>query len=177
RLRRPAAPAHRGPGAGLRRARRAAVRGPLRPHLGQRHPRVRVRLRRPRARRVRAAGPAGLPQRPVGPGRLGPLRQRHGHRLILRIPAPKEAALYQEGSRSFELDGVRVLEDSHDKQQWVYLATQVELGKTPDGSPAFSFIEYKPAAVAAGVKGGGYLTFRSQIVLPEATRQRILGRI
>ena len=85
--------------------------------------------------------------------------------------------MYQEGPRSFELDGVRVLEDSHDKKQWGYLATQVELGKTPDGSPAFSFIEYKPAAVAAGVKGGGYLSFRSQIVLPEATRQRILGRI
>jgi hypothetical protein len=85
--------------------------------------------------------------------------------------------MQQLGSRSFELDGVRVLEDSHDPQQWWYVATRVELGKAPDGSPAFSFIEYKDDARAAGVKGGGYLSFRSVVVLPEATRQRILGRI
>src|SRR4030095_7965596 len=70
-------------------------------------------------------------------------------------PGRKEAAMQQLGSRSFELEGARALEDSHDSSQWWYVATRVELGKAPDGSPDITFIEYEPAAVAAGGEGGG----------------------
>ena len=50
------------------------------------------------------------------------------------------------------------------------LATRVALDKRPDGSDAFSLLKWKPAAVQAGVKGGGFLMFQTVVTLPEATR-------
>ncbi|MGH3915436.1 MAG: hypothetical protein ACRDTC_18815, partial [Pseudonocardiaceae bacterium] len=85
--------------------------------------------------------------------------------------------MQQLGPPTFEVDGVTVLADHADRGQWWYLPTQVALGRRPDGTGDFSMIKYKPAAVAAGARGGGFLSFRSVLVLPEATRNRILGRI
>ena len=85
--------------------------------------------------------------------------------------------MLQLGSSSFEVDGVTVLSDHADTDQWWYLATRVALDKRPDGSPAFSLLKWKPAAVEAGVKGGGFLMFQAIVTLPAATRSKIMGRI
>ena len=85
--------------------------------------------------------------------------------------------MLQLGSSSFEVDGVTVLSDHADTDQWWYLATRVALDKRPDGSPAFSLLKWKPAAVEAGVKGGGFLMFQTIVTLPAATRSKITGRI
>ena len=85
--------------------------------------------------------------------------------------------MLQLGS-SFEIDGVTVFHDHADLLQFWYLATEVALGKRrSDSRPSLTFTKYKPAAVAAGVKGGGFLTFESVVVLPPATRNRIMGRL
>ncbi len=85
--------------------------------------------------------------------------------------------MLQLGTSMFEVDGVQVFADHADRDQFWYLAERVALGERPDGSPAFSLLKYKPAAVEAGVKGGGFLMFQTVVELPEETRNRILGRI
>jgi hypothetical protein len=85
--------------------------------------------------------------------------------------------MLQLGSSTFEVDGVTVFRDHAEPSQFWYLATRVALDKRPDGSDAFSLLKWKPAAVAAGVKGGGFLTFQTVVILPPATRAKIMGRI
>lgn len=85
--------------------------------------------------------------------------------------------MLQLGSTQFEVDGVTVFQDHADLAQFWYLANRVAIDKRPDATPAFSLILYRPAVAAAGVKGGGFLSFQSVVVLPPETRQRILGRI
>ena len=84
--------------------------------------------------------------------------------------------MLQLGSSTFEVDGVTVCRDHADEDQFWYLATRVALDKRPDGSDAISLLKWKPAAVEAGVKGGGFLMFQTVVTLPEATRSKILGR-
>ncbi|MFJ8536819.1 hypothetical protein [Streptomyces sp. NPDC093591] len=85
--------------------------------------------------------------------------------------------MLQLGSRAFDIDGVTVFHDHADPHQFWYLATQVALGKRPDGSPAFSLIHYKPAVAEAGVEGGGFLMLQTVVILPDSTRSKILGRL
>ncbi|WP_433917460.1 hypothetical protein OIE50_01190 [Streptomyces canus] len=85
--------------------------------------------------------------------------------------------MLQLGSGTFDVDGVTVFRDHSDQNQFWYLATQVVLGKRPDGSPAFSLIKYHPAVADSGVKGGGFLMLQTAVALPEATRRKILGRL
>ena len=85
--------------------------------------------------------------------------------------------MLQLGSTTFEVDDVTVFADHADPNQFYYLASRVELDKRPDGSDAFSLLKWKPAAVQAGVKGGGFLMFQTVVTLPPATRSKILGRI
>ncbi|GAA4036376.1 hypothetical protein GCM10022247_72650 [Allokutzneria multivorans] len=77
----------------------------------------------------------------------------------------------------FEVDGVQVFADHADPAQFWYLATQVRLGRGTDGGPAFSMIKYRPAVAEGGVRGGGFLMFQSEVVLPPATRSRIMARL
>ncbi|MGA4844262.1 hypothetical protein [Streptomyces sp. G45] len=84
--------------------------------------------------------------------------------------------MLQLGSDTFEEDGVQVLRDSADPAQFWYLPSRVSLGTRPDGSPAFTFIRYRPAVGDAGITGGGFLMFQSVVTLPAATRARILAR-
>src|SRR5262245_65002080 len=85
--------------------------------------------------------------------------------------------MLQLGSSTFEVDGVTIFGDHADPDQFWYLASRVALDKRPDGSAAFSLLKWKPAAVEAGVKGGGYLMFQTVVKLPDATRSKIMGRI
>ena len=86
--------------------------------------------------------------------------------------------MLQFGSKTFEVDGVTVFADHDDQNQFWYLASEVALGqRRSDGRPAITFIKYKPAAVAAGVKGGGFLTFETTVPLPAATHAKIMGRL
>lgn len=85
--------------------------------------------------------------------------------------------MLQLGSATFEIDDVTVCRDHADPDQFWYLASRVALDKRPDGSPAFSLLKWKPAAVEAGVKGGGFLMFQTVVMLPETTRAKIMGRI
>src|SRR5262245_57526576 len=85
--------------------------------------------------------------------------------------------MQQLASTTLEVDGVTVLQDSDDRDQYYFLATRVALDKRPDGSDAISLLKYKPALADAGVKGGGYLMVQTVLELPEATRSKILGRL
>jgi hypothetical protein len=85
--------------------------------------------------------------------------------------------MLQLGSATFDIDGVTVCRDHADPDQFWYLASRVVLDKRPDGSPAFSLLKWKPAAVEAGVKGGGFLMFQTVVTLPDTTRSQIMGRI
>ncbi|WP_218639169.1 hypothetical protein, partial [Streptomyces acidiscabies] len=84
--------------------------------------------------------------------------------------------MLQLGSDTFDEDGVQVLRDSADPAQFWYLPSRVSLGTLPDGSPAFTFIRYRPTVGDAGVTGGGFLMFQSVVTLPAATRAKILAR-
>ena len=85
--------------------------------------------------------------------------------------------MLQLGSSTFEVDGVTVFADHEDAHQFWYLAQRVTLDRRPDGSPAISVLKWKPAAVSAGAKGGGYLMLQTVVELPPATRSKIMGKI
>ncbi|MEX5710280.1 hypothetical protein AB1484_18715 [Parafrankia sp. FMc6] len=85
--------------------------------------------------------------------------------------------MLQLASGTFDVDGVTVFPDHADPLQFWYLATRVALGRRPDGSPAISLIEYRPAVAEAGVEGGGFLSLQTDVVLPDPTRSKILGRL
>jgi len=78
---------------------------------------------------------------------------------------------------AIEVDGVTVLADHADPNQYWYLASRASLGTRPDGSPALSMIKYKPAVADGGVRGGGFLAFESVVTLTEQTRSRIMGQL
>jgi hypothetical protein len=81
------------------------------------------------------------------------------------------------GSTTFEVDGVTVFQDHADLEQFWFLASRVALDKRPDGSDAISLLKWKPGAVEAGVKGGGFCMLQTVVTLPDETRNKILGRI
>ncbi|MBO4272043.1 hypothetical protein, partial [Microbispora triticiradicis] len=85
--------------------------------------------------------------------------------------------MLQLGSDTFEVDGVTVFRDHADPTQFWYLATQVALGRRPDGRPAFSFIKFRQEVADAGIEGGGFLMFEAVVQLPRRTRDTIMGRL
>jgi hypothetical protein len=86
--------------------------------------------------------------------------------------------LLLNSSKSITVDGVTVYPDHADPNQYWYLAAPVSLvRRKADDRAQFTFIKYKPAAVQAGVKGGGFLMFEVCLKLDRATEQRILSRL
>ena len=164
-------------GADEGRDRRPLVRGPLRLHQRRGDGDLRVRLRRSRQRRLRAQDPLDVQERPVGQPGLAALRSRRGHdsRPHLGPMEADHAAARLYDVRSGRRDGLC----RSRRPEPVLLSSRRALSSTsgPDGSDAFSLLKWKPAAVEAGVKGGGFLMFQTVVTLPPATRSKILGRI
>jgi hypothetical protein len=63
--------------------------------------------------------------------------------------------------------------DHADPNLWWHGPGPVALARGPDGQAAFTFIKYRPAVVQAGVKGGGFVMFGTDLHLPDATRAKI----
>ena len=80
-------------------------------------------------------------------------------------------------ARSITVDGVTIFPDHADPNQFWYLPGPVSLARKTDGQAVFTFIKYKPAAVEAGVKGGGFVMFATCLKLDPATESRIKGRL
>lgn len=80
-------------------------------------------------------------------------------------------------SRTLTLEGVTVYADHADPDQFWVLPRPVQLARRDDGQAAFTFIKYKPAAVEGGAKGGGFLTFETNLRLDPDTERRILSRL
>ena len=70
-------------------------------------------------------------------------------------------------ARSITVDGVTVFPDHADPNQFWYLPGPVSLARRPGGQPAFTFIQYQPAAVAGRSKGGGFVLLRLSPRLPQ----------
>ena len=67
--------------------------------------------------------------------------------------------------RSIVVDGLTVFPDHADENQFWVLPGPVQLGKRrADGRASFTFIKFKPAAVQAGVKGGGFLSILEAVI-------------
>ena len=70
------------------------------------------------------------------------------------------------GMKTFTVDGITVFSDHADPNQFWYLPAPVALEHRDDNNePQFTLIKYRPAVVAACVKGGGYLMFTAAIPL------------
>lgn len=81
------------------------------------------------------------------------------------------------GSRTITVEGITVFPDHADPDQFWYLPGPVQLARRPDGDQAFTFIKYKPAAVAGGAKGGGFLMFQVDLRLEPDLERRIMSRL
>src|ERR1044072_724676 len=81
-------------------------------------------------------------------------------------------------STTFTVDGIEIYADHADPNQFWYLPGPVALArKGPDKVAAFTFIEFKPAAVAGGAKGRGFLMFEVDLHLERSLEQRILAKV
>jgi hypothetical protein len=82
------------------------------------------------------------------------------------------------GNKTITVEGVTVFADHADPNQFWYLPTPVKLVQRPgDHQSTFTCIKYKPAAVAAGAKGGGFLLFEVNLRLDSQMEQRILAKL
>lgn len=82
------------------------------------------------------------------------------------------------GSKTMNIEGLTVFPDHADPSQFWYLPGPVGLArKGEDKEPAFTFIKYKPAAVAGGAKGGGFLNFEVSLHMDPAFERRILSKL
>ena len=81
------------------------------------------------------------------------------------------------GSRTITVEGITVFPDHADPDQFWYLPGPVQLARDEEGQAAFTFIKYKPAAVAGGAKGGGFLTFEVDLRLSPDLERRILSKL
>jgi hypothetical protein len=82
------------------------------------------------------------------------------------------------GSKTVTVDGITVFADHADPNQFWYLPGPVTLARGgPDEKAEFSFIKYKPAAVAGGAKGGGFLMFKVNLQLDPALEGKILSAV
>ncbi len=86
--------------------------------------------------------------------------------------------MQQLGASTITVDGVTVFSDHADPNQFWYLPAPVALAKrASDGRPAFTLIKWRPAAVEAGAKGGGFLMLEANLKLPEATERAIRSQL
>jgi hypothetical protein len=87
--------------------------------------------------------------------------------------------LLLSNERTITVDGVTVLPDHRDENQFWYLSAPVSLARRgPDQSPQFTLVIYKAAEVTGGgVKGGGFLMFEAGLRLEKSTEQKILSRL
>jgi hypothetical protein len=86
--------------------------------------------------------------------------------------------MQQLGAATITVDGVTVFSDHADPNQFWYLPSPVALAKRQsDGRPAFTFIKWRPAAVEAGAKGGGFLMLEANLKLPEDTERSIRAKL
>ena len=83
--------------------------------------------------------------------------------------------LLLSAAKTITVDGVTVFPDHADPNQFWYLPGPVGLAKRKDGQAVFTFIKYKPAAVEAGVKGGGFVMFATNLKLDSGTEGRIVS--
>ncbi len=82
------------------------------------------------------------------------------------------------GQSAVTVDGITVYPDHADPSQFWVLPGPVSLARRPDdGRAAFTFIQYRPAAVAAGARGGGFLMFEVSLRLDPQLERRILSRL
>jgi hypothetical protein len=81
------------------------------------------------------------------------------------------------GSKTFTVGGVTVFSDHADPSQFWYLPAPVVLEKRDDGEPQFTLIKYRPAAVTAGVKGGGFLMFTAALPIDTTKQDEIQAQI
>lgn len=80
------------------------------------------------------------------------------------------------GSRTVTVDGITVFSDHADPNQFWYLPGPVQLARR-EGRAVLTFIKYKPAAVAGGAKGGGFLIFEVNLRLDPGLERRILSKL
>lgn len=82
------------------------------------------------------------------------------------------------GSKTMTIEGITVFFDHADPSQFWYLPGPVRLARrTADRRAAFTFIKYKPAAVASGAKGGGFVMFEVNLKLDQELERRILSKL
>lgn len=82
------------------------------------------------------------------------------------------------GNKGITIEGISIFADHVDPSQFWYLPGPVSLARrSSDRRAAFTFIKYKPAAVAGGVKGGGFLTFEVNLRLEPELERRILSKL
>jgi hypothetical protein len=76
------------------------------------------------------------------------------------------------------IEGITVFPDHADPGQFWYLPGPISLARRrEDRRAALTFIKYKPAAVAGGAKGGGFLTFEVNLRIDPELERRILARV
>ncbi|MFM9634534.1 MULTISPECIES: hypothetical protein [Streptomyces] len=84
--------------------------------------------------------------------------------------------MLQIGTTSVLVEGVEVFPDHADPNQFWYLPAPVRLAQREQG-PAFTLITYRPAAVEAGVEGGGFLMFETALTLDPGTEAIIKSKL
>lgn len=86
--------------------------------------------------------------------------------------------MLQFGAKTFTIDGVTVFADHADPLQFWYLPATVAFARRPEDDRAdFQLITYRPAALAAGAKGGGFAMFSVDLRLSPQTEGRIRSRV
>lgn len=85
--------------------------------------------------------------------------------------------MLQLGSKTFTESGVQVFADHADPDQFWYLPAPVQIARRDPGNQAqFTLIKFKPAAVNAGVRGGGFLMIETELTLDKTTERKILAK-
>jgi hypothetical protein len=82
------------------------------------------------------------------------------------------------GNKTLTIENTTVFADHADPNQFWYLPRPVKFARRgTDKQVSFTFIKYKPAAVAGGAKGGGFLMFDVDLQLDPKLEQRILSKL
>lgn len=81
------------------------------------------------------------------------------------------------GKNTFTVDDVTVMGDNADPNQFWYLPGAVHLAQDETGEGRFTFLKYKPAAVSAGARGGGFLQLQVNLKLLPVTENKIMAQL